>query len=391
MDFTIPASDLTRAVTRAKGIALNRAPSVITNNLHISASEGRARFTAFDGTVAIITEVAAETTVPGACLMPYDASAFLLTLTGQVHLSTKQASSYTSLVVSMHEDAPVQLARKGGKEKSKKGTTSGTELKLGLVHKPEAFAKLPDADVDLVPVPAATLRELLVLALHAASADETRHTLCTVFLHAVGKDQVRAVATDGHRLFYVQRAVPGLELKRPVLLPTAAVEKLVEVLSEDVSEGWHLGIGADLVVLEKGEVRVLSRTVDGAFPEYERTVPKMVRPAVVPRVALLEMVKRVGILGEQAVVRLALASDGQLLVTATHLNVGNAKDALALTYSGPECGGLFALKALTDALKAMGDVEEVSLQLPTEDEVQPLLMRPSGDASRAAVIMPRRA
>ncbi len=55
--------------------------------------------------------------------------------------------------------------------------------------------------------------------LFAVSTDETRLSLGGVFVESVDKNQVRMVATDGHRLSFVERAVTGVDIRPGVILP----------------------------------------------------------------------------------------------------------------------------------------------------------------------------
>ena len=68
-------------------------------------------------------------------------------------------------------------------------------------------------------LPAATLRQIIDKTRFAISTEETRYYLMGIFLHVVD-DQLRAAATDGHRLARVTVAKPdGAEGMPDVIIP----------------------------------------------------------------------------------------------------------------------------------------------------------------------------
>lgn len=124
-------------------------------------------------------------------------------------------------------------------------------------------------------MPAADLKTLISRTQFAISTEETRYYLNGIFMHAVedkGRQMLRGVATDGHRLARAQVSAPaGSDGMPGIIVPrktVGAFEKLLE--SGEVS----LDVSDNKIRMEVGNVILLSKLIDGTFPDYNRVIPK---------------------------------------------------------------------------------------------------------------------
>lgn len=106
----------------------------------------------------------------------------------------------------------------------------------------------------------------------AQSAEETRYYLIGVYLHAADK-LLRAAATDGQRLMRAEIPLPeGAEAMPAVIIPTKAVTALRKLLGKAEGDAV-LSVTSDLIAVQFGEATILSRTVEGSYPDYSRVIP----------------------------------------------------------------------------------------------------------------------
>src|SRR5918992_3844197 len=88
----------------------------------------------------------------------------------------------------------------------------------------------------LIPVPAQVLREMIERTLFAVSADETRHNLNGVYVEEREAGKLCMVATDGHRLAFIERSIGAVGLQKGVILPRKGLAELKKIL-EETNEG----------------------------------------------------------------------------------------------------------------------------------------------------------
>ncbi len=121
-------------------------------------------------------------------------------------------------------------------------------------------------------LPAATLRQIIEKTRFAISTEETRYYLMGIFLHIVD-DQLRAAATDGHRLARVTVARPeGAEGMPDVIVPRKAVAELYRLL-EELEGTVEISLSPTKVRFGLGSAVLTSKLIDGTFPDYNRVIP----------------------------------------------------------------------------------------------------------------------
>jgi DNA polymerase-3 subunit beta len=260
----------------------------------------------------------------------------------------------------------------------------------------EDYPQFPRADkVALVAVEPTQLLEMIEKTQFAISADETRHNLNGVFLEAT-ETTLKMVATDGHRLALCERAAAGdFALKKGVIVPKKGLYELRRLLDEASTSSCELGFNETSGVFRRGELTMVMRLIDGAFPDYAQVIPKEAeRTVTVERTRLLETLKRMTVISSDRAtnpVRLEL-SEGNLRVSSQNPDLGDAREELAVAYTGTALSIGFNARYLMDVLNVI-DSPHVNLELC--DELSPGVLKPKleGDAPAGrytAVIMPMR-
>ena len=220
----------------------------------------------------------------------------------------------------------------------------------------------------------------------AASSDDSRPILTGVLM-AAETDGLRLVATDSYRLSV--RDLPGttvLDEEQSILVPSRALTELSRLLDDDTEVVLHLGErDASFVV---GPVRITTRLIEGDFPNYRGLIPDS-NPNVltVDRSALLDAVRRVRLLAQEATpVRMAMSSDGLELVAMTQ-DVGQAHESVDGSYDGDELTVAFNADYLSVGLDvAPGD----HVTLETVDALKPALLRSPEHPEFLYLLMPVR-
>ena len=232
----------------------------------------------------------------------------------------------------------------------------------------EDYPKLPEWKwEDAVEVEQSLLKESLSLTSFAISYDETRYVLNGVLLSA--KDQhLRFVATDGRRLAFIEKEFQNKDHRTfEMIVPVKAVQELLKILSW---EGTVKIIPAqNQTIFHMGDTFVVSRLIEGHFPNYEQVIPKEEKTMTsTNRKELLQAVRRASLLTspESPAVKLDFVK-GKILVSSRSPNLGEAKEELAADVRGDELAIGFNPHYLIDVLKNL-DIDQISLSLTDADK-----------------------
>jgi len=237
-------------------------------------------------------------------------------------------------------------------------------------------------------------KEVIEKTSFAMSQDESKFNLNGIYLRAfddAGKNRLRLVATDGHRLSLIDKPIDGKipeELKRGLILPRKGVMELKR-LAEEGDANLLLSFQDNNAVARKEQTVVIMRLVDGEFPDYERVIPKANdQEALIAVDPFLHALRRMLILSSEKTrgVKMQLKA-GYLEVSSSNPELGDAREELDLDYQGAELAIGFNARYLLDLLQVQ---DEQRLRMIFKDQLSPGLFRPEKDDGFLAVVMPMR-
>jgi len=250
----------------------------------------------------------------------------------------------------------------------------------------EEYPKFDEPGGESVTLDAGSVDDALEQVTKAASMDDARQVLTGVLM-AAEADGLRLVATDSYRL--AVRDLPGTSVlgrDQTVLVPSRALEMVGKVLGD--ADDLTIRLGDRDAAFEVGDVQVVTRLIEGEFPNYGGLIPDDHPNAlVVDRVALQEAVRRVRILAQEATpVRLAMSSDGLELLAITQ-DIGQARETVDATYTGKDLTVAFNPQFLLDGLEVSPGDE---VRLETSEASRPAVLRSIGDEQFLYLLMPVR-
>ena len=242
-------------------------------------------------------------------------------------------------------------------------TSSGSFKIAGLAA--DDFPRIPEVSSgDLFQVSSERLEEMISKTVFSVSEDEMRRSLSGVFFEKRGEQTLRMVATDGHRLSFVDQKIEGLNLLKDILVPKKAVVEVKRLLR--LSKEVRIGSSGNFFVFElKDENLVfISRVIDAEFPDYMQVVPASTKNTVkVDTASLLLALRTVSLFSADNVrgggrfVEMAFA-EGRLLLGA-YLNTGEGKESIPVEFSGEEVRLGFNFTYFQDVLDAVGSPEVI--------------------------------
>lgn len=211
----------------------------------------------------------------------------------------------------------------------------------------------------------------------SASRDETRPVLTGVQIQ-FAKNSVRMVATDSYRLSVKETPVESSAVEKlQVIIPARTLAELSRVAATVSDDRIKIVPTENQVLFELGGISIISRLIDGQFPNYKQLIPETFDYEVaVDREELLEAIRRIGLLAQKnAPLRLQFSSH-TLTVSAESQDVGKAREALPIHYEGDDLEIGFNPEFLEAGVAA---VKESPVYLRLISPLRPGLVKGAGD------------
>ena len=232
------------------------------------------------------------------------------------------------------------------------------------------------------------LKRLIDRTAFAMAQQDVRYYL-NGMLWEVKADELKVVATDGHRLALCALAVsiPDAETTQ-VILPRKGVTELSRLLLAE-NEDVRLMIGSNHVRAITADFTFTSKLVDGKFPDYNRVLPKGSNKSVLgSRDVLRQAFSRASILSNEKYrgVRLLL-SDETLQIVANNPEQEEAEETVSVDYHGESLEIGFNVSYLLDVLSVLSG-EQVKISL--SDANSSALLEESEEGDSTYVVMPMR-
>ena len=232
-------------------------------------------------------------------------------------------------------------------------------------------------------------RQLLGQTQFSMAAQDVRYYLNGLLLLVDG-NELRAVATDGHRLAYASMALDGevSESRQELILPRKTVLELSRLLA-DSDEPLLIELAANQIRFKFGQISLVSKLIDGKFPDYERVIPATLKNVVtLNRATLLQSMVRAAILTNEKFrgVRLVL-TPGSMKIMAANAEQEEAQEEIEVDYSGDSIDVGFNVGYLLDVLNN-SSVESVEWGF-NDANSSALLTIPGNDRFKY-VVMPMR-
>src|SRR5438309_6374736 len=257
------------------GIIERRHTLPILSNVLLSRTDNDIEFVATDIEIEITTSMTIEEA-------------------GDTKKITVGARKLVDILRALPEGAEVTLALQDKRLQVKSGKSRFNLQTLSA----EDFPRLAllEASATSFSVPQKLLKSLLGLVQYAMAQQDIRYYL-NGLLMVVEEGQLKLVATDGHRLAYASRELGGKNLsKQEVILPRKTIIELSKLL-DDSDDSVAIELSSAQAKFKFGNVVLVSKLVDGKFPDYGRVIPQNQPTKLrLDRVVLLQALQRAAIL-----------------------------------------------------------------------------------------------
>lgn len=244
------------------------------------------------------------------------------------------------------------------------------------------------------------IKEMIEKTIFAASNDETRVNLNGVFFEKIikaGKDVIRMVATDGHRLSMIDKEIEVVSkqgllamepLEKGLLFPKKGLLELKKMLDEGSdNQNLFFLLKQNSGIFKKENMMLSIRVIDEEFPNYKQALPEETKnKAIINRLHFLNSLKRISVIAEERskAINLFFGKDTLEVFTINPV-FGEGRETIPIVYEGENIKLGFNAGYLVDSISAI-DREEVVIKIKDKDS--PVTITPIDDDEYTCVIMP---
>jgi len=234
-----------------------------------------------------------------------------------------------------------------------------------------------------------TLRQLFN-SVHFAMAQQDIRYYLNGLLFVFEPGLVRAVATDGHRLAHAATAAGAdISARHDVIVPRKTVLEMQRLLA-DSDASVQIDVAVGQIRFRFGEVELISKLVEGKFPDFTRVIPTdYSNDVMLPREALQGSLQRAAILTSEKLkgVRLQLA-ENLLKISSTNAEQEEAQEEIDVEYGGVALDTGFNVSYLLDVL---GNVKTDQVRCAVQPDANAsMLITIPDDEHFKYVVMPLR-
>jgi DNA polymerase III subunit beta len=371
MEFTVSKSDLVRELSLSQGVVEKKTTIPILSNVLLEAVGDRVNLTATDLELGIRCSCPARVKKEGSGTVPARKLLDYIRLLPEGDVNMKFLENHWASI------------------------TSGRSRTRIAGMSRESFPELPSMPEPSAEIPIKTLAAMIARTSFAISMEESRFTLNGALL-LVRPEGLTMVATDGHRLAYVQAAPAesgNVDTQFRALIPKKAMNELLK-LADDAGEDSKAILAGDdnHLFFQVGHRVLMTRKLTGNFPDYERVLPKDHQlTAKLERNEIRSAIERVAQFADERsrAIRVQFTT-GEVRVFSSSVETGESEESVPSEYTGPDLEIGFNAQYLLDFLRVIPQ-EQVAIEL--KDQKSAGELRPAGESVAGQyryVVMPMR-
>ena len=370
MKITIDRTNLLRSLSHIQSVVERRNTIPILANVKLGVDPNTLTLNATDLDLEISVNINTNSSTPGSTTVP--------------------AHTLYEIIRKLPEGSEVEIE-----------SISENQLVLRSGRYQTTLSSLPTTDFPVMDtdnydhrftIPADNLRQLIDRTKFAISNEETRYYLNGIYLHSsenASSPMLRAVATDGHRLASKDIPLPdGAENIPGIILPRKMVSELRKLI-EETDDEIQISASENKVRLEFGNAVLVSKLIDGTFPDYQRVIPTNNDQFLeIDCQSFANAVDRVSAISAEKsrAVKLNIARN-KLTLEAFSPEHGSASEELDIEYGGNPIEIGFNAAYLLDITR---QISSDSINIAMADSGSPTMFSEKNDNSALFVLMPMR-
>ncbi len=370
MKFQIHRSKFFKSLSHIQGVVDKKNSLPILSNILIEAESNRLCLSSTDMDISIIEEMD--------CNILEDGS------------TTINSQILYDIVRKLDENSEIEVISNNGKLLTLRA--SGSRFSLACLPK-EDFPIIERENSGIsVKINSQIFLKLINKTKFAISNEETRYFLNGLYF-SINKDKEKniltIVGTDGHRLAKFSHELnQNVDEFSGVIIPKKTIYELSKLLSE-LDVDIEIVISPNKIIFYIDNIILLSKLIDGSFPDYKRVIPTDNQNIIkINRENLLAAVDRVStIANEKSPVIKFNFLKNMLNLNTINNESSTATEDLKLDYDGEVIEIGFNSKYIMDIVNNLED-ENISMYL--KDNISPIIAQENSNSDLVYVLMPMR-
>lgn len=237
-------------------------------------------------------------------------------------------------------------------------------------------------------------KKALMQVIFAVSNSETRPEISGVlFVFNKEKGKLTLVGTDSYRLAEKTIELSDNVEEKEVIVPVKTLQELLRILNtvkeqSGAAENMNLYISENQILFVYDNVELISRIIEGQYPDYKQIIPKETKTKVITSTSeLAKTIKTVALFSKNGIfdINLDFNPDQGLIVKSTNAQVGESTSVLDVAFEGEKNETVLNYRYLLDGLNNL-DSEEVEISVV--DNNIPCLMKPKDKKDYLYIVMP---
>ncbi len=370
MKFKVLKSQIFKSISHLQGIVDKKNTLPVLSNILIEAKNNTLTLSSTDMDISIIDKFKCNVLEEGA--------------------TTINSQILYDIVRKLNDDSEIELISNNGKLLTLR--SNGSRFSLACLPK-EDFPIIDQTnDGKSIKINSKIIYKLIDKTKFAISNEETRYFLNGLYfnLHQSNENTILTlVGTDGHRLAKFSHEIKQkIDQVLGVIIPKKTINELSKLLS-DIDEEIEIIISSTKIIFFVGELILISKLIDGTFPDYKRVIPDSNHNILeINRENLLAAVDRVSTISNEK----SPVIKFKLLKNIINLNTANVENSTAtedinLNYQGDEFEIGFNSKYIMDIVNNLED-EVISINL--KDGSSPIIAKEKSNSNLVYVLMPMR-
>lgn len=361
MKFVFDKETLIDEISVAQKIIATKNAATVFSNVYLEAGDNVLIIKAADPNGTFQTKIPVETVEKGSAMVFCD--------------------KFMSILASIPDgEVEFSLQEKDAVVKSKVAKIK-YKIKCMSTDKYPVFESVDEKS--FFPVPAKDFKEMVKKTSFAVSVDTARYFMTGVFFEKKDNKLV-FVATDGRRLSFSAKEVPGLVDFTSVIVPPKVLNIVIEKLSDEGSV--DIAIAEKTIFFKYGNCLFSTNLIDGQFPNYNRVIPAShTGEFVISKKEIDKALKHICVMTDKTQKILLGVNSGVCSVSSVSGDFGEAKEEIDCQYTGEEFTFAINCKYLADFLKVALD-EDITFEFT--DELKAVVLKQKSSEDDIYIIMP---
>lgn len=366
MQVTVFTDRLNKALSLVARIVSSKSQLPVLSNVLLTAEKGLLSLSTTNLETAITTKIAA-----------------VVEKTGKTTVPVKQLAELTSLLKEEKVNLSLEnnnLVIEGKKTRNSLNTTPASEFPPIVIKEGQPNLIIKEKN----------LREAIEQISIATSQDESRPLLGGARITQKG-GKIEVAATDGYRLSVKEVTSEKQEIEKNLIMPIRTLLEVIRVAGEQkAKEAKILILGEqNQAVFIFEETEIISRLIEGEFPNFQRIIPSsFTTRVIIDKEELLNSVKMAAIFARESanIVKFSIKNK-TLTLSANAPQVGENKAVLEIEKEGEDIEVAFNYRFLLEFLNI---VTEERIVFETNGSLNPGVFKLEKDPSLLHIIMPVR-